>query len=65
MRTAALVCIALGIPLALVGQSASAITGTVTDTAGLGVRQARVRVLRHGPDGPRLVAGTVTASDGG
>lgn len=65
MKTAVFVCLALGIPLALVGQGASAITGTVTDTAGLGVPQARVRVLRNGPGGPRLVAGMVTASDGG
>ena len=64
MKTAALVCAALGIPLALAGQAMGAVTGTVADTVGLAVRQARVRALTVSPAGTRLVASTLTTADG-
>ena len=64
MKTGALILSALGVPLALVGQGTGVVTGTVHDTAGLAVHQARVRALTGGPAGARLVASTVTSPDG-
>lgn len=64
MRTGALVCAALAVPLALAGQGTGVVTGTVNDTAGLAVHQARVRAFTTGPSGTRLVATTATSTEG-
>ena len=62
MRTATLLLSAVILPAAIAGQSGS-VTGAVSDTAGLAVRQARVRVLTAGP-AVRLVASTLTSAEG-
>ncbi len=64
MRTAALILSTLSVPLVLMGQGTGAVTGTVNDTAGLAVHQARVRALTSGPAGARLVASTLTSAQG-
>ncbi len=66
MRPGALILVALGMPLPLMGQQAGVVTGRVTDTAGLAVHQARVRAQsgNAAAGGTRPVATTVTSTDG-
>jgi outer membrane receptor for ferrienterochelin and colicins len=63
VRAAALLFSAVVFPAAIAGQGSGSITGAVSDTAGLAVRQARVRVLTAGP-AARLVASTLTSAEG-
>jgi len=63
VKTGVLVLTALGVPLALMGQGTGVVTGAVHDSAGLAIRQARVRALTRGP-GARLIASTQTTDAG-
>jgi iron complex outermembrane receptor protein len=50
-------------PATIAGQGSGSVTGAVSDSAGLTVRQARVRVRTAGP-AARLVAITMTSAEG-
>lgn len=63
MKPVALLLTALVLPGALLGQGTGIVTGTVTDTAGAAVREARVRALAPGAE-PRLLASAQTSTDG-
>ncbi|HXJ30986.1 MAG TPA: TonB-dependent receptor [Gemmatimonadales bacterium] len=63
MKTAALLVTVVLFPAAIAGQGSGSVSGAVSDTAGLAVRQARVRVRTVGP-APRLVAITMTSAEG-
>lgn len=63
MKTGVLIVTACAVPLVLMGQGTGSVTGAVNDTAGLAIRQARVRALTSGP-GARLVASTQTTDAG-
>ena len=63
MKPAALLVAAVLVPAAIAGQGSGSVTGAVSDTAGLAVRQARVRVRTAGP-APRVVAITMTSAEG-
>jgi outer membrane receptor for ferrienterochelin and colicins len=63
VKTGVLIVTACAVPLVLMGQGTGSVTGAVNDTAGLAIRQARVRALTSGP-GARLVASTQTTDAG-
>jgi outer membrane receptor protein involved in Fe transport len=63
VRTAALLVTAVLFPTVITGQGSGSVTGAVSDTTGLAVRQARVRVRTAGP-AARLVASIVTSAEG-
>ena len=63
MRTARLLALAVCFPATVAGQGSGSVTGAVSDSAGLSVRQARVRVRTEGP-AARLVAITMTSAEG-
>ena len=64
MKIGALILTALAAPLALAGQGTGVVTGTVSDTAGLALRQARVRARTTGPAGTPHVASASTSAGG-
>lgn len=64
MRTAAFLLSVLALPPVLLGQATGVITGSVGDTAGFAVPQARVRARSVGPDAT-VLATTVTSDGGG
>jgi outer membrane receptor for ferrienterochelin and colicins len=63
VRAAALLFTAVIVPAAIAGQGSGSVTGTVSDTAGGAVHQARVRALTAGPT-VRLIASTLTSAEG-